>query len=51
MLYRDDYYDDESPRQGEIDVLVRKNRHGRLGELAFSWQPERTQVRPLPPHT
>ena len=48
MLYRDDYYDDESPRAGEMDILVRKNRHGRLAELPFSWQPERMRVRPLP---
>jgi replicative DNA helicase len=47
MLYRDDYYDDESPRAGEIDVLVRKNRHGRLDELAFGWQPQRMRVLPL----
>jgi replicative DNA helicase len=47
MLYRDDYYDDESPRPDEIDVLVRKNRHGRLDELAFKWQPQRMRVLPL----
>ena len=28
MLYRDDYYDEDSPRPGEIDLLVSKNRHG-----------------------
>ena len=47
MLYRDDYYDDESPRPGEIDILVRKNRHGALGDLPFGWQPERMRIQPL----
>ena len=31
MLYRDDYYDQDSERPGEMDILVRKNRQGRLG--------------------
>ena len=47
MLYRDDYYDDESPRPGEIDILVRKNRHGALGDLQFAWQPERMRIMSL----
>ena len=33
MLYRDDYYDADSERPGEMDMLIRKNRQGRLGEL------------------
>lgn len=28
MIYRDDYYDAESPRSGEADFIVRKNRGG-----------------------
>jgi len=31
MLYRDDYYDRDSERPGEIDIIIRKNRQGRLG--------------------
>ena len=26
MLYRDDYYDADSERPGEMDIIVRKNR-------------------------
>ena len=47
MLYRDDYYDDDSPRAGEIDILIRKNRHGALGDLQFAWHPERMRILPL----
>jgi replicative DNA helicase len=33
MLYRDDYYDRDSDRPGELDIIVRKNRQGRLGQV------------------
>ncbi len=33
MLYRDDYYDADSERPGEMDILIRKNRQGRLGQI------------------
>ncbi len=33
MLYRDDYYDRDSERPGEMDIIVRKNRQGRLGQV------------------
>jgi replicative DNA helicase len=33
MLYRDDYYDQDSERPGELDIIVRKNRQGRLGRV------------------
>ena len=34
MLYRDDYYDPDSERPGEMDLIVRKNRQGQLGQIA-----------------
>ena len=33
MLYRDDYYDPDSERPGEMDIIVRKNRQGRTGQV------------------
>jgi len=33
MLYRDDYYDPDSERPGEMDLIVRKNRQGQLGQI------------------
>ena len=33
MLYRDDFYDADSERPGEMDIIVRKNRQGRLGQV------------------
>jgi len=34
MPYRDDYYDEDSERPGEMAILIRKNRQGRLGQVA-----------------
>jgi replicative DNA helicase len=33
MLYREDYYDPDSDRHGEMDIIVRKNRQGGLGQV------------------
>jgi len=33
MLYREDYYDPDSDRAGEMDIIVRKNRQGSLGQI------------------
>lgn len=41
MLYRDDYYNPESPASGVLEAIVRKNRDGALGtayaKTAFQW--------------
>ncbi len=34
MLYRDDHYDRDSERPGEMDITVRKNWQGRLDHVA-----------------
>ena len=47
MLYRDDYYDPDSERPGELDVLIRKNRNGPLGELTLTFQSARLRFLPL----
>jgi replicative DNA helicase len=38
MLYRDDYYDRESPLAGEMDLLVRKNRMGTTANITVAFQ-------------
>lgn len=48
MLYRDDYYDADkegSPEDisvNEAQILVRKNRHGDIGEVKVNWNPDFT---------
>jgi replicative DNA helicase len=35
MLCRNDYYNSDSERAGEMDVIVRKNRQGRLATVTL----------------
>lgn len=35
FLYRDDYYNPDSPRQGQVDVIFAKHRHGPTGEVSL----------------
>jgi replicative DNA helicase len=47
MLYRDDYYEPATDRPGETDVLVRKNRHGGLGEIVLTFDSPHVRVSSL----
>lgn len=38
MPYREDYYERESPRAGEADLFIRKNRHGPQAEITVAFQ-------------
>jgi replicative DNA helicase len=38
LLHRDDYYDPESPRAGELDFIVAKNRGGQTGVVTVGHQ-------------
>ena len=38
LLHREDYYEPESPRAGEMDLIVSKNRNGRLGTVTVTFQ-------------
>jgi replicative DNA helicase len=45
MLYRDDYYYPDSPRQGELEVNLIKNRHGNSGITALLFDKGRCALR------
>ena len=38
LLHREDYYDRESPRAGEVDVIVAKNRQGPQTTVTLAFQ-------------
>lgn len=38
LLHREDYYDRESPRSGEFDFIVAKNRMGHNATVTAAWQ-------------
>jgi replicative DNA helicase len=40
FIYREEYYDKESERQGEADVIIAKHRNGPVGEIVLTFQRE-----------
>lgn len=40
MLYRDDYYNANSPHKGKTEVIVSKQRNGPTGTVILKWLPE-----------
>jgi len=39
FIYRDDYYNDESDRPGEADIIVAKHRNGPTGKVTLTFLP------------
>src|SRR4051812_428229 len=40
FIYRDEYYDKESERVGEADIIIAKHRNGATGDLTLTFQKE-----------
>jgi replicative DNA helicase len=40
FIYRDDYYDEESEREGEADLIIAKHRNGAVGKVTLTFQKE-----------
>jgi replicative DNA helicase len=40
FIYRDEYYDRESEREGEADIIIAKHRNGALGDVILTFQKE-----------
>ena len=38
FIYRDEYYDKDSERQGEADIIIAKHRNGPVGEIILTFQ-------------
>jgi len=38
FIYREEYYDKESERPGEADIIVSKHRNGPVGEIVLTFQ-------------
>jgi replicative DNA helicase len=38
FIYRDEYYDKDSEREGEADIIIAKHRNGPLGEVVLTFQ-------------
>lgn len=42
FLYRDDYYNKESPEPNVAEAIIAKNRHGATGTVKLQWLPQYT---------
>lgn len=40
FIYRDEYYDRESEREGEADIIIAKHRNGGLADVVLTFQKE-----------
>ena len=40
FIYRDDYYDPDSERPGEADLIIAKHRNGPIGRVPLVFQPQ-----------
>ncbi len=40
FIYREEYYDKESEREGEADIIIAKHRNGAIGEVTLTFQKE-----------
>lgn len=47
MLYRDDYYNEQTQRPGICEVIIAKNRHGQTGKVELQWSGENTRFTSL----
>ena len=50
FIYREDLYDDESPRENVADIIVAKHRNGPTGTISLYFEPSLTKFRDLVRH-
>ena len=43
FLYRDDYYNEDSPEKNIAEVIIAKQRNGPTGTVKLGWQPKYTR--------
>lgn len=50
MVYRDEYYFEDSPMKGLAEILIRKQRMGPLGEVVLTFQGQHSRFLDADPH-
>ena len=38
FIYRDEVYNDDSPRKGQADIIIAKHRNGEIGDFALTFR-------------
>ena len=47
FIYRDDYYNEDSQRPGETDLLIKKHRNGPTGKVVLMFDKQKQQFRTI----
>ena len=45
FIYRDDYYNKDSPERGVSEIIIAKQRNGPVGTVKLTWHPQYTSFR------
>ena len=45
FLYRDEYYEPDSDKKGEAEVIIAKQRNGPIGTVTLNWQADTTRFK------
>ncbi|MCR5211603.1 MAG: replicative DNA helicase [Lachnospiraceae bacterium] len=45
FIYRDDYYNHDSPEKGVSEIIIAKQRNGPVGTVKLTWHPQYTSFR------
>ena len=49
FIYRDDYYNHDSPDKGISEIIIAKQRNGPIGTVQLAWLPQYTKFANLEP--
>lgn len=50
MIYREDYYEEDSDRKGITDIYIRKHRHGPIGQVELMFKKEQLKFIEIEKH-
>jgi replicative DNA helicase len=50
LLFREEVYEEETVRMGELDLIVAKNRNGPIGTITVSWQGHYARAKDMARH-
>lgn len=50
MMYREDYYEEDTPRKGLTDLFIKKHRNGPTGQVELRFQKERMRFYDIDTH-
>ena len=50
MMYREDYYEEDTDKKGVTDIFIRKHRNGPVGHIELSFKKEQMKFLDIDKH-